>query len=330
MSDPVLYGIFAVTVTVLLAVDLFVVQRRTHTPSLREAGAWSAVWVGAAVLFGLVIVPLHGGSGAVAEYFSGYLIEKSLSVDNVLLWLVIFSALSVPSKVQHRVLFYGVLGAVVMRAVLIFTGAALIERFEFVLYVFGAFLLYAAWRTFRERGSEPDVSNSPVLQRVRRIVPATEDYRGDRFLVREDGRLLATPLFVTLILVEVTDLVFAVDSIPAIFGITRDPFIVLTSNVFAILGLRALYFLVAGLARRLRYLKHGLAAVLTFVGLKLLTEPIEAVPHPNPWQSLVIVAAILTLTVVASLWSGRVSDALRLPTLNPFRSKEEDERTERR
>lgn len=328
MSDPVLYGIFAVSVTILLAVDLFVVQRRTHTPSLREAGAWSAVWVGAAVLFGLVIVPLHGGGSAVAEYFSGYLIEKSLSVDNVLLWLVIFSALSVPSKVQHRVLFYGVLGAIAMRGVLIFAGAALIEHFEFVLYVFGAFLLYAAWRTFRERGTEPDVANSPVLQRVRRWVPATEDYRGDRFLVREEGKLLATPLFVTLVLVEVTDLVFAVDSIPAIFGITKDPFIVLTSNVFAILGLRALYFLVAGLARRLRYLKHGLAAVLTFVGVKLLTEPIEVVPHPNAWQSLVIVAAILTITVVVSLWSGTIEEALRMPTLNPFRSREE-ERTER-
>lgn len=325
-----LYVIFGVSVAVLLGVDLFVVQRRTHTPSLREAGAWSAVWIGAAVVFGLVVVPLHGGGTAVAEYFSGYLIEKSLSVDNVLLWLVIFSALSVPSKVQHRVLFYGVLGAVVMRAALIFAGAALIERFEFVLYVFGAFLLYAAWRTFRERGTEPDVSNSPVLQRVRSVIPATEGYRGDRFLVREEGRLLATPLLVTLILVEVTDLVFAVDSIPAIFGITRDPFIVLTSNVFAILGLRALYFLVAGLARRLRYLRHGLAVVLTFVGVKLLTEPIAVVPHPNPWQSLVIVAAILTVTVVASLWSGRVEEALRLPTLNPFRSRAEEQPTEDR
>ncbi len=302
MSDLVLYGIFAAIVVVLLAVDLLVVQRDTHEVSIKEAATWSVIWIGMAVIFGLTISRFHDGDGqTVVEYFTGYVIEKSLSVDNVFLFVLIFSALSVPRELQHRVLFYGVLGAIVMRGVLIFTGAALIERFAWILYVFGAFLLYVAWKTWRERAHQPDITKSRLMKRIRRVLPTTNDYRGEYFVVREHGKLLFTPLFVVLVLVEFTDLIFAVDSIPAIFAITRDPFIVLTSNIFAILGLRSLYFLLAGVADRLHYLKHGLAIILGYVGLKLLTENVPGIWHPSPLQSLGIICAILLIVTGMSL-----------------------------
>jgi tellurite resistance protein TerC len=307
MSDPILYAIFAAIVTVLLAIDLFVVQRDTHAVSIKEAAIWSAIWIGVAVLFGLFIPQFHQGDGGnpVAEYFAGYLIEKSLSVDNVFVFVLIFSAFSVPRELQHRVLFYGVLGAIVMRTILIFTGAALIERFHWVLYVFGAFLLYLAWKTWRGRNEQHDVTQSAIMRRLLRHVPATDDYRGEHFFFKENGRRLVTPLFVVLLFVEFSDLIFAVDSIPAIFAVTRDPFIVLTSNIFAILGLRSLYFLLAGAADKLRYLQAGLAVILGFVGVKLLTEGIEGIWHPNPLQSLAIILVILTVTIVASLRANR-------------------------
>jgi len=324
IADPLLYGVFAAIVVVLLAVDLLVVHRKTHEVSIREAATWTAIWIGVSIVFGLLIPRFHEGVGPgnpVVEYFTGYVIEKSLSVDNVFLFLLIFSALAVPRELQHRVLFYGVLGAIAMRTVLIFAGVALIERFEWLLYVFGAFLIYAAVRTFRERNDHPDVASSPIFQRVQRILPTTADYRGDRFFVRENGRLLATPMFVVLVLVEFTDLIFAMDSIPAIFAITRDPFIVLTSNIFAIMGLRALYFLLAGVADRLRYLKTGLAIILGYVGLKLFTENIEAVYHPTPLQSLAVIATVLTVTVAASLRSPPVEGAIPPSGIGPFTSR---------
>ncbi len=317
LSDPVLYGVFAVIVTVLLAIDLFVVQRDTHAVSIKEAAVWSTIWIGVSILFGLFVPQLHqeGGGQAVANYFSGYVIEKSLSVDNVFVFVLIFSALSVPRELQHRVLFYGVVGAIVMRTILIFVGAALVQRFEWILYVFGAFLLYVAWRTWRERNETTDVTNSRIMKRIRQIIPTTDGYRGERFFVREGGeaagrrgskgKLLATPLFIVLLLIEFSDLIFAVDSIPAIFAITQDPFIVLTSNIFAILGLRSLYFLLAGAADKLRYLNAGLAVILGFVGVKLLTEGIEGIWHPGPLQSLAIIMAILVVTIVASLRANR-------------------------
>jgi tellurite resistance protein TerC len=319
--DLVLYGVFAVIVVVLLAVDLLVVHRDAHAVTMREAATWTAIWVGAAVAFGLVMPLFHDGGttgNPLAEYFTGYVIEKSLSVDNVFLFLLIFSALAVPRHLQHRVLFYGVVGAIVMRTVLIFAGVALIERFEWLLYGFGAFLIYAGIRTFRERKQHPDISHSPIFQRIQRILPTTADYRGDRFFVREHGRLLATPMFVVLLLVEFTDLIFAMDSIPAIFAITRDPFIVLTSNVLAIMGLRALYFLLAGVADRLRYLKTGLAIILTYVGVKLFTENIEAVYHPTPLQSLAVIGVVLTVTVVASVRAGPLPDRIPPSGIGPF------------
>ncbi|MGH8899734.1 MAG: TerC family protein [Egibacteraceae bacterium] len=306
LSDPVLYLIFATIVAALLAVDLFVVQRDPHTVSVKEAAIWSAIWIGVAVAFGLVITQFHeGGSRVVVEYFSGYVIEKSLSVDNVVVFVLIFSSLKVPRQYQHRVLFYGVLGAIVMRTVLIFTGAALVERFEWILYVFGAFLLYVAVKTWRDRNKSAELPGSGIMKRIQRVLPTTDSYRHEHFWVRESGKLLATPLFVVLVLVEISDLIFAVDSIPAIFVITQDPFIVLTSNIFAILGLRSLYFLAAGAADRLRYLNEGLAVILGFVGLKLLTERIPGVPHPSPLASLGVIAVILLAVIVASLWVSR-------------------------
>lgn len=303
LTDPVLYGGFAVVVAILLAIDLFVVHRESHAVSIKEAATWSAIWVGVSILFGIFVPVLHEGAGADArlEFFTGYIIEKSLSVDNVFLFVLIFGALSVPKELQHRVLFYGVVGAIVMRTILVFTGAALIERFEWILYVFGAFLLYAAYKTWTQRDEHPDIENSQLLSRVRRIFPTTEGYREDRFWVREGGRLLFTPMFIVLVLVEFTDLIFAMDSIPAVFAVTRDPFIVLTSNILAILGLRALYFLLAGVADKLRYLKAGLAIILGFVGLKLLAEAFEGIWHPDPLQSLAFITGILVVVTIMSL-----------------------------
>ena len=297
------------------------VHRNTHAVTVREAAVWTGIWIGVSIAFGLFIPALHTGStrgNPVLEYFTSYVIEKSLSVDNVFLFLIIFSALAVPRHLQHRVLFYGVVGAILMRTVLIFAGVALIDRFDWLLYLFGLFLVYAGVRTFRERAERPDVTHSPIFQVIQRHLPTTADYRGDRFFVREGGRLLATPMLVVLVLVEFTDLVFAIDSIPAVFAITRDPFIVLTSNVFAILGLRALYFLLAGVADRLRYLKTGLAVILVYVGVKLFTENIEAVYHPTPLESLAVIAAVLGVTVVTSLRAGPVPEGLPPAGIGPF------------
>lgn len=325
IAEPVLYAIFAAVVIVLLAIDLLVAHRETHAVSLREAAIWSAIWIGVSVLFGIFVPQFHQSAEGSSSllYFTGYLIEKSLSVDNVFLFVVIFGTLSVPKELQHRVLFYGVVGAIVMRTVLIFTGAALIERFEWILYVFGAFLLYAAWRTYADRHGHPDVTDSKLIARVRRIIPTTDRYEGEKFFVKRDGKRYATPLFIVLILVEFTDLVFAMDSIPAIFAITRDPFIVLTSNIFAILGLRALYFLLAGVADKLRYLKVGLAVILAYVGVKLLTAHVEGIWHPSPLQSLAIIGTILGVVVVASLLNPPESEEIVTPDGGPWGSDDE-------
>jgi len=317
----VLYGILALVVIALLAVDLLVVHKNPHAVTVREAATWTAIWVGVSIAFGLLVPFVHEGapgSSPMAEYFTGYVIEKSLSVDNVFLFLLIFSVLAVPKELQHRVLFYGVVGAIVMRTILIFTGVALIDRFEWLMFVFGAFLIYAGVKTFLQRETHPDISHSPIYQRINKMLPTTDGYQGDRFFVREGGRLLATPLAVVLILVEFTDLIFAMDSIPAIFAITRDPFIVLTSNVFAILGLRALYFLLAGVADRLRYLKTGLAIILVYVGVKLFVENIEGIFHPSPLQSLAVITIVLTVTVVASLRAEPLAEGETPAGIGPF------------
>jgi len=281
----------------MLALDLLVLHRDAHEVSMREAALTSAMWVALGVLFGVGVWAVSGGEHA-GEYFAGYLIEKSLSVDNIFVFALIFGYFAVPAKYQHRVLFWGVVGALVMRARFIAAGAALLESFSWTVYVFGGFLLLTGLRMARQRESHMDPSRNPLLRLLRRRVPMTDGYEGQRFFVRRAGRILATPMLAVLLVVETTDVVFAVDSIPAIFAVTEEPFLVFTSNAFAILGLRALYFLLAGMITRFAYLKIGLAAVLAFVGLKLL---LTHVVHLPIWLSLGVIAAILGTSLVASL-----------------------------
>ena len=302
-------GFFAL-VLVMLAVDLFAVGGgREHRVTLREAAAWSAVWVSVAFAFaGALWWYLAGTAGrAVAdettlEFVTGYLIEKSLAVDNVFVWLMLFSFFAVPPELQKRVLIYGVLGAIVMRTVMIFAGSWLITQFHWLLYVFGAFLLVTGVKMWWAASEKPDLENNRVVRWLRSHVPITPSFHGERFFVsvEEGGRLVryATPLFIVLVLVEVTDLIFAVDSIPAIFAITTDPFIVLTSNVFAILGLRAMYFLLADVADRFSLLKYGLAVVLVFVGAKMMAIDLVKIPVG---LSLAIVATVIGTSVLLSL-----------------------------
>ncbi len=282
-------------ILVMLAVDL-VAHRRAHVVGVREAAVWSAVWVALGLGFGAVVWWVWGGEFA-AQYFAGYVIEKSLAVDNVFVFAIIFGYFAVPREYQHRVLFYGVLGALVFRAVFIAAGSVLIASFAWVLYVFGAFLVATGIRMARHRDETVDPESSVVLRVFRRLVPVTDTYHGQRFVVKQAGRWVATPLLAVLVLVEVTDVVFAVDSIPAIFAVTQQPFLVFTSNAFAILGLRAMYFLLADLMHRFVYLKLGLALVLVWVGTKMLLLDLYKIPTG---VSLAVVAAILTVAVTAS------------------------------
>jgi tellurite resistance protein TerC len=300
-------------VLVMLALDLFVFGgNKAHKVSVKEAGAWSLVWVSMALLFnGGLWWYLKGTVGAdiadqkALEFFSGYLIEKALSVDNVFVFLLIFTAFQVPQQYQRRVLIYGVLGAIVMRAIMISAGAWVVSEFSWVLYLFGAFLLFTGLRMLVAVDEEPDVANNPVLRFARRHLRVAEGDHGERFFVAKDGLRYVTPLFLVLLLIEVTDLIFAVDSIPAIFAITTDPFIVFTSNMFAILGLRALYFLLVDVADRFHLLKYGLAMVLTFIGAKMLIMPWYHVPVQ---ASLAVVAVLIAASCVASLFITRKDD----------------------
>lgn len=288
-------------ISALLLIDLLLVHRRPHVISLKEAGIESAVWIAVGIAFGFVMLWWQG-SQATGEYFAGYLIEKSLSVDNVFVWAVLFSYFAVPPQYQFRVLFWGVFGALIMRAIFIFAGVALLDRFEWLLYVFGAFLVFTAVKIARHSGTEVHPEHNPVLRLVRRLVPSTNRYDGQRLFTVENGRRLATPLFTVLVLVEATDVVFAVDSVPAILAISREPFIVFTANAFAILGLRALYFLLAGMAGRFRYLNIGLGVVLGFVGVKML---LANVYHLPVYISLLVIGAILTIAIWASVRADR-------------------------
>ena len=288
-------------IVALLLADLLFVHRKAHVITIRAAAIESAVWIAIGLSFTAVLAWWQGG-GAAGEYLSGYLIEKSLSVDNVFVWAVIFSYFSVPAAYQFRVLFWGIFGALVLRAVFIFAGVALTETFDWVLYIFGAFLLVTAVRIARHSETEIHPEHNPVLRLVRRVVPSTTEYDGQKILTRRTGALLATPLFAVLILIETTDVVFAVDSIPAILAVSREPFIVFASNAFAILGLRALYFCLAGLADRFRYLNQGLGAILAFVGVKMLLTDVVHIPT---WASLVVIALALTVTIVASILADR-------------------------
>jgi tellurite resistance protein TerC len=310
---------FNLFVLALLALDLGVFHRKAHAVSVREATIWSVVWISLSMLFNLGIYffwhdlvpasPYSNGDAALA-FFTGYLIEKSLSVDNIFVFVLIFSYFSVPPKYQHRVLFWGILGALVMRAALILVGAALIKEFHWIMWIFGAFLIFTGIRMAFHKDEELHPEDNPLVKLLKRFMPVTREYRGASFFVREAGKLMATPLLLVLLIVESTDLVFAVDSIPAIFAVTEDPFIVYTSNVFAILGLRSLYFLLAGVMHKFHYLKLGLSAVLTFVGLKMLmpdlSELVSGVSYKIPTLlSLGVVAAILAVAVAASLLRAR-------------------------
>jgi tellurite resistance protein TerC len=291
------WGAFLALITALLVADLLLVHRRAHVISFKEAAIESAVWIAIGLSFTLVVLGWHGGQAA-GEYLSGYLIEKSLSVDNVFVWAVIFSFFGVPREFQFRVLFWGIFGALVLRAIFIFAGVALIEQFEWVLYIFGAFLLYTAVKIARHDETEVHPENNLALKLVRKVVPSTNEYDGQKLFTRRTGRRLATPLFAVLILIETTDVVFAVDSIPAILAVSREQFIVFSSNAFAILGLRALYFLLAGMAGRFRYLNVGLGIILAFVGVKMLLTEVYHFPTP---LSLVIIIGVLVAAVLASL-----------------------------
>ena len=293
-----IWGAFAAAVVLLLLVDVLLVHRtKEHVITLREAAIESAVWITIGLGFTLVVLGWHGGQAG-GEYLAGYLIEKSLSVDNVFVWAVIFSYFRVPAQYQFRVLFWGIFGALVLRAIFIFAGVALVERFDWVLYVFGAFLIYTAWKIARHDETEVHPETNPVLRIVRKLIPSTTEYDGEKLFTKRNGKRLATPLFAVLIMVETTDVVFAVDSIPAILAVSREQFIVFSSNAFAILGLRSLYFCLAGMADRFRYLNLGLAVILAFVGTKMLVADLWHVPT---WLSLVVIVLTLTVAVITSL-----------------------------
>ena len=298
MSADVLPWIaLALIVGGMLAVDLLVVNRDPKPVPFRKAAAWSVVWISLALGFGLFVAATQGGQAG-GEYLAGYLIELSLSVDNVFVFALIFAAFAVPAAYQHRLLFWGILGAIVFRAAFIAAGPAVLEAAHWVIYLLGVLLVVTGIRLARSRGHAVDPEKNPVLRLFRRVVPMTDDYRGAAFVVVEAGRRLATPLLAALVAVETTDIMFALDSIPAVFAITTDPFIVFSSNLFAILGLRSLYFLLAGLLDRFVYLKVGLAALLVFAGAKILTSSIIHIPIA---VSLGVIALILGTAIAASL-----------------------------
>ena len=301
-----LWTAFGSIVLVMLAIDLFLVGGgKQHRVSMREAATWSVIWVSVSFLFAAGLWwYLDGAAGRelanqkTLEFITGYLIEKSLAVDNVFVWLMLFAFFGIPLELQKRVLIYGVLGAILMRTGMIFAGAWLIAQFHWILYLFGAFLLVTGIKMWWFANEQPDLANNPLLKWLRGHLKVTDSLHGERFFVRQDGIRYATPLFLALVLVEISDLIFAVDSIPAIFAITGDPFIVLTSNIFAILGLRAMYFLLADMASRFSLLKYGLAAVLVFIGVKMLLIDLYKIPIGF---SLAIVATFIGISIALSL-----------------------------
>ena len=310
MSDALLpWLILAAVIGAMLALDLLVLHRDPRPVSFREAARWSAVWIALALGFG-AYVTLSRGSDAGGEYLAGYLIELSLSVDNVFVFVLIFTAFSVPTAYQHRLLFWGILGAIVFRAAFIAAGTAILAAAHWFIYLLGIMLVVTGFRLARSRGHAVDPEKNPVLRLFRRLIPMTDAYRGGAFLVREGGRRLATPLLAVLVAIETTDIMFALDSIPAVFAVTTDPFIVFSSNLFAILGLRSLYFLLAGLLDRFVYLKLGLAALLVFAGAKILVGSVYKIPIA---LSLVVIVSILGAAIVASLLSTHPRRAELLP-----------------
>ena len=297
---------FSLFIVFMLSLDLGLLNRKAHSIRYREAWIWTGVWVTLAMLFAYIVFRYQGSQRGL-EFLTGYIIELSLSVDNLFVFILIFSFFKVPSKYQHRVLFWGVLGALVMRLTMIFVGAALLNRFSWIIYIFGAFLIYTGLKMFKEEETEIHPEDNPVVKLVTRFLPITDYYEEKHFFTKVNGKRAGTLLLLVLVVVEVTDLIFAVDSIPAIFAITRNTFIVYTSNVFAILGLRSMYFLLAGVIEKFHYLRTGLAIVLTFIGVKMLLVAVHL--HIPIWVSLVFVAAVLLCSVAASLLFAKESDA---------------------
>jgi tellurite resistance protein TerC len=298
IGSPLLWIGFIVFVLAMLAIDLLVFHRRAHEMRIREAAVWSVVWISLSLLFNLGVYFWFGADRAL-EFLTGYVIEKALSIDNLFVFAVIFSAFAVPAALQHRVLFWGIVSALVLRAAFIVLGAEILQHFHWVIYVFGAFLVFTGIKLLVKSDADVNPEKNPVLRFFRRVVPTVDGYRDTNFTVRENGRRYATTLLVVLVVIETTDIIFAVDSIPAIFGITQDPFIVFTSNIFAILGMRALYFVLAGMLDKFRFLKVGLALVLCFVGAKMLIAGIYKLPIGI---SLAVVAALIGGSIVLSLF----------------------------
>jgi tellurite resistance protein TerC len=299
------WGGFVLFVLAMLAIDLGIFHRKSHTVSIKEASIWVIVWITCATIFGIGLW-LRNGSEQALAFAAGYVIEYSLSMDNIFVFVLIFTYFAVPAAYQHRVLFWGIIGALIMRGIMIAAGAALIKQFHWIIYIFGAFLVFTGIRMAFHDNAEIHPEQNPLIRLARRVMPVTKDYEGEHFFVRHGGKLFATPLFLVLLMVESTDLIFAVDSIPAIFAVTTDPFIVFTSNVFAILGLRSLYFVLAGAVDKFHYLKIGLSVVLTFVGIKMLASEWYKMPTA---VSLLVILLVLGTSVVASLIRARRLEA---------------------
>lgn len=305
------WALFLLFVGAMLALDLGVFHREAHVVSRKEALIWSTVWIGLAIVFNIGVYVFQGSEKGI-EWTTGYLVEKSLAVDNVFIFLMIFSAFAVPPQYQHRVLFWGIIGALVMRAILIAFAGVLLGSLHWMIYVFGAFLILTGLRFLKKDHGAPSLDNNRLVNVAKRFYPVTPNYEGQRFFVMRNGVRYMTPLFLVLLLVESTDLVFAVDSIPAIYAITDDPFIVFTSNIMAILGLRALYFVLAGYLGGLRYLKPGLAGVLVFVGSKMMLVDVFKMPA---LASLAVIITILGIAVAASIMANRREEKNGVPTV---------------
>jgi len=296
-NETLLYALFLVFILAMLAIDLGVFNRKAHAISLKEAVVWSILWTVLALLFNLGIY-WYAGTTPALEFFTGYLVERALSFDNIFVFVLIFSYFGVPPHYHHRALFWGVIGALVTRALFIGTGVALISHFEWILYIFGVILVISGWKMMRDKDIEVHPDRNIFIRAARKVFPVETGYETGRFFLRKEGVLHCTSLFLVLLTIESTDIVFAVDSIPAVFGVTQDPFIVFSSNIFAILGLRATYFLLAGVMESFHYLSHGLSLVLIFIGLKMLLEDFVHIPIA---LSLSVVMGILTVAVIASL-----------------------------
>ncbi|QDX31371.1 TerC family protein [Dickeya poaceiphila] len=310
IGTPLLWSSFAIIVVIMLAIDLFYQGKKgAMVMTFKQAAAWSLIWVTLSILFNAGFwwylsstVGREVADTQALAFFTGYLIEKALAVDNVFVWLMLFSYFAIPAQYQRRVLVYGVLGAIVLRTIMVFAGSWLVSQFQWLLYLFGAFLLITGLKMALAKEDDAAIGEKPVVRWLRGHLRMTDTLQGDRFFIRQNGLLYATPLFLVLVMVEISDVIFAVDSIPAIFAVTTDPFIVLTSNLFAILGLRAMYFLLAGVAQKFSMLKYGLAVILIFIGIKMMLIDLFHIPVA---MSLSVVAVILLVTILINLWVNR-------------------------